>query len=435
MGVAQQPPAIRLLSNVTCPNCWHEFPPAEVLWISGDNVSLQGDAKLGENASQRFLPDRFDVAGNAIDAKGNICTELACPRCHLVVPRACMELPPLFVSVFGLEGSGKSFFLAAMTWELRRCMKSQFKLGFSDADPALNALLNSNIDALFGRTSAAEEKRVMGLIEKTQEFGDQYLDVLIGGETQSYLQPFMFLARPEKGHPLANSDSSGRVVCLYDNAGESFRPGEDRASRPVTRHLGRSEAMIFTFDPTREAAFQERLRSPVAGGFDNFRQQEPLLQEAAKRVRQFAGLRPSEQHKSPLVVAVTKSDAWIDAFDLEFGGASASFTKKVQNAAKGVDVSALDLEAIERGSNQLRKILEETCGEIVSAAETFCSDVTYVPVSAVGNETRIDPETGETFLAAADASPVNASLPFLIAMAKSKSRLIAAGKVKRPSGS
>ena len=40
-----------------------------------------------------------------------------------------------------------------------------------------------------------------------------------------------------------------RLLVLYDNAGEHFLPGADQATRPVTRHLGRSEAIVFA--PTK----------------------------------------------------------------------------------------------------------------------------------------------------------------------------------------
>jgi hypothetical protein len=83
-----KPPARRLqlgplLPRITCPHCWHRFPPDQILWES-QHAELLGDTILGPEAASRFLPTRFAVDGSALDARGMQCQNLACPRCHLV---------------------------------------------------------------------------------------------------------------------------------------------------------------------------------------------------------------------------------------------------------------------------------------------------------------------------------------------------------------
>lgn len=109
-----RPDGSRLLSQLTCPHCWHQFPCEQLLWIA-EHQDLMGDPVLGPDHRQRFLPTRFDVECRALDARGFACHSLACPRCHLLFPRALLETDPLFVSVLGAPSSGKSFFLAAMS--------------------------------------------------------------------------------------------------------------------------------------------------------------------------------------------------------------------------------------------------------------------------------------------------------------------------------
>ena len=75
-----------LRSRVTCPHCWNEFPPDRALWIA-QHPDLVGDPRLGADQPQRFLPTRFNVQGAAIDSRGFACHGLACPKCHLAVPR------------------------------------------------------------------------------------------------------------------------------------------------------------------------------------------------------------------------------------------------------------------------------------------------------------------------------------------------------------
>jgi len=134
-------PSIKLLSQVTCPHCWERFPPDQVLWIS-EHVDLLGDPHLGPEQQQRFLPSRFTIEGDAIDSKGMTCRSLACPRCHLPVPRSMLEMEPLFLSILGGPANGKSYFLTAMTWQLRKLLPLEFSVAFTDADPAANRVLN-----------------------------------------------------------------------------------------------------------------------------------------------------------------------------------------------------------------------------------------------------------------------------------------------------
>src|SRR5438045_2174112 len=101
---------VRLLKLATCPHCWSSFRPEDVLWISA-HQDLLGDPRLGADHPQRFLPTIFDLNGNALDGRGVPSTQLACPRCHLKIPRGLLEMEALFVSIIGAHGSGKSYLL------------------------------------------------------------------------------------------------------------------------------------------------------------------------------------------------------------------------------------------------------------------------------------------------------------------------------------
>src|SRR4051812_8065624 len=92
--------AVPLVDRMTCPHCWGTFPPEDVLWIASHD-DLRGDPRLGPDQLQRFLPTRFTIDGDAIDARGFPCQFLACPKCHLPLPRALLEMEPAFVSILG----------------------------------------------------------------------------------------------------------------------------------------------------------------------------------------------------------------------------------------------------------------------------------------------------------------------------------------------
>jgi hypothetical protein len=424
-----------LLDRITCPHCWEHFAPEKVLWIS-EHQDLLGDPKLGPEQQQRFLPTRFTVAGEAVDARGFACQQLACPNCHLAVPRPFLEMEPLFLSIFGAPGSGKSYLLAAMTWELRKVLPLDFAMSFFDADPVLNRVLNDYEESLFSNSRSEELVPLANLIRKTEEQGELYDMVAYGTQNVSYPRPFVFAMQPQQGHPnAAKAETLGRVICLYDNAGESFQPGKDTVSSPVTRHIAQSRSLFFVFDPTQDSRFRkhcdERLGPASAAKMSR---QEPILQEAAARVRRYVGLKQTDKHNKPLIVIVTKCDAWLH---LTGEDPAAEPWKQVPSGQVGdqpVDVAlaAFDANAVEHCSQLVRALLLQHCPEIVTGAEGFATHVTYIPVSAVGWETQVDDASGLLSLRPEDTAPYWVTVPFLYAVCRSVPGLVPSIMRKRP---
>lgn len=225
-------PSIPLLPRTTCPHCWTSFAPEEALWISA-HADLLGDARLGPDEPQRFLPTRFDLDGNALDARGLACHHLACPKCHLSVPRGLLEMEPTFLSILGTPACGKSFFLTALTWELRRLLPEHFALSFSDADPSSNRGLNEYEEALFLNGRADELVPLADLIRKTELQGNALYDtVLYGNQSVSYPRPFLFGVQLQERHPShASRHRLARVLCLYDRVQDPLCAIEDLAGR------------------------------------------------------------------------------------------------------------------------------------------------------------------------------------------------------------
>ena len=188
--------AIPLQNRVTCPHCWQVFPPEKALWVAS-HPDLLGDPRLGRDQSQRFLPTRFTVDGAAMDSRGFPCHQLACPNCHLAIPRAMFEMRPLFLSIFGAPASGKSYFLASMTWQLRKVMPTCFALDFGDADPLSNHRLHEYEQLQF----LNPDPDALVAIEKTETHGDLYDTVLFGDQAISFPRPFLFKVSPLPQHP------------------------------------------------------------------------------------------------------------------------------------------------------------------------------------------------------------------------------------------
>lgn len=409
-----------LLEQVTCPHCWEAFTPDRTLAVS-EHVELLGDPRLGGEAQLRFLPSRFTVEGDPIDARGMACRTLACPRCHLKIPRTLLEVPPLFLSILGAPGTGKSYLLAAMTWGLRRDLPARFRLQFADADPASNRSLIEYEESLFLGPDGGEPIPIGNFIRKTELQGELYNTVQHGQQVISHVQPFLFHIAPAGDHPRAASTErrGGRMVCLYDNAGEHFQPGEDRVSVPVTRHLAKSKALIFVFDPTRDPRFARAMAERIPGnrGIPPARasRQEVIFQEAAMRIRRLKGLPPDRPQECPVIVALTKCDWWDSMIGLDPPG------EPFRIHSSGM--TALDIPLIETRSRRIRRLLAETCPELVAAVEGFSTKVDYVPVSALGRGVRDVPGRGPC-LRPAEVRPYWAAVPMLLALSRDLPGLI-----------
>jgi hypothetical protein len=431
--------ALRLRSRVICPHCWESFPPEEILWVS-EHPDLVGDERLGAEVQSRFLPSRFDVQCRALDLRGMVCHELACPHCHLVIPRCFLESEAFFLSILGSPTCGKTYFLASVTWRLRTILPSRFALSFTDADAILNdrlhryesqQFLNPNPDALV-------------LLEKTETSGDLYHSVRYGDMTTYYLKPFLFHLQPTKGHVNAEkAEIASRVLCIYDNAGESFLPGADTAMTPVTRHLARSGAIFFLFDPTQDVRFRKacegRTQDPQMLPRtwllprESFIRQETILTEATQRIRRFAGLSQTSRHDKPLFIIATKYDAW------------RTLLPELPNPwvpLPNTSLYAIRWEAVHTVSAQLRALLQRLSPEIVGVAESFASQVIYLPVSATGCSPEVDPEKQTQGFRPRNLKPIWVEVPFIYLMSRWMAGLVhyhqpkesRAGSAKNPTG-
>jgi len=419
--------SIKLLSLVTCPHCWERFPPDQVLWIS-EHVDLLGDPLLGPEQQHRFLPSRFTVEGDAIDSNGMTCRSLACPRCHLSVPRSMLEMEPLFLSILGGPASGKSYFLTAMTWQLRKLLPLEFSVAFTDADPAANRVLNECEESLFLNPRESELTPLGNLIRKTELQGELYDTVGYGQQMVSYPRPFLFTMQPQAGHMSADkAEATSRMLCLYDNAGEHFQPGQDTTSSPVTRHLAQSRAILFLFDPTQDKRFRAVCRSKQIGppGSRDHRlsRQETLLTEAAARIRKLSGLSHHARYDRPVVVVLSKFDEWSHLCAPVASG---------EPWRKSGAVTGIDVELVEEQSRKFRQILSHHCPETVAAAESFATNVSYIAVSSLGDRMHADPKTGLSAIRPAEIQPYWVTVPLLYSLSRILPGLIP--RLKRRNG-
>ena len=416
----------QLRASVTCPHCWFKFPPEDVLWISAHS-DLLGDSLLGKDHQERFLPSRFTVDGKALDRKGVPCRRLACPHCQLSISPAFLEMDPLFVSILGSPASGKSYYLASMTSALRATLKSSFSLSFLDPDPEANRKLTEYEAKLFRNPQPDQPVT----LEKTELEGDCYESVKYHDRQVWYPRPFVFSIQPQESHPAyAKRGLISRALCLYDNAGEHFLPGGESPNSPGTQHLALSRVLLFLFDPMQHHKFRARCQArssdpQLAPGWPCFEQDQVLL-EAGRRIRESGRLAFSEKFKHPLVVVVTKFDVWRFLLNLK--------KLDAQQVIRpiGPHLSALDLETLRAVSRELRGLLEDLAPEMVMAAEGFCEHVLYLPTAALGHSPEKIPsaQPGQPEVLAIrpkDIKPIWTEIPMLYALHDAAGGLVRGG--------
>ena len=386
---------------------------------------------LGQEANKRFLPSRFDVSGFALDELGERCESVACPNCHLALPRSLCDTWPLFVSILGSPSSGKSYFLASAVWQARQKL-STFGVDFIDADPVANRVISRYEQKLFLNDAPNE----LVTIRKTERTGDLYQRVRFSDDREVWFaKPFVFMMRPDPNHKYGVKRESirkhSRSLCLYDNAGEHFLPEADSELSPATDHLALSKTLLFVFDPLQHPRFREVARKhssdpqllPEFSG----RRQDEILQEAAKRIRRKTNMPDTQRLDKRLVVVVNKYDVWrelVPALDLQ----------KLKPYASSMGNTYLNHSTIQKVSKFTEKLLKKLCPELVSAANSFSTDVTYIPSSPIGGSpeqvaSNSDSERKLLGVRPKNVDPIWPEVPLLYAISCSGSKLVPQAKV------
>lgn len=418
-----------LCSTTTCLNCWHSFPQGEVMWVASHEKSeiepQLPKSTIGNTERIRFIPERFDIRGRALDSYGAACYQIACPRCRLTIPRAGLGLQPLIFSVLGAGGSGKSVFLASMMCSMeRKCTKLGLRL--FDADLTLNrALLEDERKLFFFEESNAYRRLEADVLNKPSYEADaRWRESMIDGKLAKFVPPYTFITSPSAEHPLAaENEALTRLLCLYENAGEHFLPGQDTTVNPATQHLGLSKGLMFTYDPTSDRRVARQLNQKTSTSIVGADRQDVILLEAAYRIREHAGIPAWSPIPQPLVVVMTKYDVWkVLLTDTHLTDA---FAKHPTH-----DLEVLNMDAIDHVSQRCRKFLTNVSPEIVATADSISDVVYFVPIAAIGLHLDINTDDGVSQYSEDMVEPHWAEVPLMLLLSKAFPRLVQS--VRRP---
>ena len=401
-----------LRKEIICPYCWVSYAPESSLWVSESKEALSEPFLANVDEKVRFLPSRFSVNGLALDEHGVRCHDLACPACHLLIPRDLLEVPSYMLSVVGTPSSGKSYFLASMVARLRNTL-SELGVDFRDSDGRLNEVIRGYERKQF--FSSEPDKPVA--LEKTEEQGKLYHEIIYNEDNVVTLPaPFFFTLNSLSSPNISPNASSSVVMTLYDNAGESFDVGKDNENFKVTRHLAKSDAIMFLYDPTQERSFRlecQRVSNDpqiTDDGPSRDERQELTLSHMIDTTRRHAGLGRTEKCGRPIIIVVTKADIWKPILV-----GKQDFPEVV--ALNDNDQPEVNLGLIRKVSDATRNLLQSHARGIPTLAESFSDDVTYIPVSATGTSPIADLENASLKIRPRDIKPEWVEVPLLYALA------------------
>lgn len=383
---------VELGENFKCPYCRTVSDIGDVLSVSV-SPSLLGDTVLGEGEQSRFAPTNFTDNGLALDAEGGVCTEIACPCCHMAIPQDLLQMDQIVMSVVGTAGAGKSVFLASSIWQCRQLLRMKFGVGFRDLAPTWNTWIRAYEEKLFFQ----QDDTKLQQIEKTDlQASNISRSVNLRGE--SVLLPTPSYFRLDGGK---NGDVE-RCMVVYDCAGEHFLPGADVHASLVTLHTLSADSILFLFDPSADPRLRPMLDRGNGTASNYAQMQDVLLAELAAKSKKYMGNRGGRKLKQPLLFAVSKADMLRNALpsDVEL--------YKVNDAGR----LALDVAALRKVSDETEAFLDKTVPEVAATARDISNDIWFLPVSALGHNPMREG------VRPCDIKPMWAELPFVFTLAQ-----------------
>lgn len=391
-----------------CPHCWNEVRTSKIKYIS-KHTELIGDSVLGSDAQSRFVPTVFNEQGYAIDAKGIVCQDMACPTCHLKIPESVMDFSTISFSIVGAPASGKSYYLTSMIWQLRSTLSQKFSYTLVDADPSINLVLNKYEQTIF----LNKKRNEVVSLPKTELQGSDYSNqIAFNGMNIDLPLPFIFTLSPSQSNQTyqGNYVAGTRTIVLYDNAGEHFEPGRDNITNQATKHLMHSESISFLYDPMKDARMIGECdkNDPQVSKIQQGANQLALLNELIVRIRKYKGLRNKEKYGKPFIMIIPKYDAWRESFPIDL--TQQDFTYYNNNEM----CYYLNVGTVVSVSFCIREKLLDIAPEIVNTCEAFFTTVYYVPVSALGRITEYDETKGLIGIRPRDIKPIWAEVPMLL---------------------
>jgi len=172
---------------------------------------------------------------------------------------------------------------------------------------------------------------------------------------------------------------------------------------------------MFLFDPIQDSRFRDLCRrfsdDPQLYKSGRIEMQSHILEEATRRIRQYAHLNPHDKLRQPLIVLLPKSDIWGHLLE----DTDITTEPYIETNSPSDPQSFVDVERVNNVSQQIGKLLLEVAPEFVTAAENCSDEVVYIPVSALGCSPKNRESDNILVVRPKDIRPRWVTVPFIFA--------------------
>ena len=304
---------------------------------------------MGAEYHRRFIPQKWDANGIALDDFGIPSPDTACPHCHERLPAGFGEFKQYIYSIVGAPSSGKSYYLAILLKQLKRYLFHRFEISFMDQDPEYNIQINEVIQTLFSARSAVE-----GRIIKTDMRGGITKASIEMGRKSIYLsrQCLIFLRQMLRilTHRLFFTTMLASIFYLLIAVLKSSR-----------FCMWQKHPPIFLYDPLSNIDIRHSLSNVESDQLkrkSDLDQQPSILSQMNVKISRVLGKATSEKLETPLAILIGKCDLWHSLVP--------DWDKLVDPIGKK---NVLHQDAVDLNSNIIRDFLNEYAPDIVATAE------------------------------------------------------------------
>jgi hypothetical protein len=293
-------------------------------------------------------------------------------------------------------------------------------MSFSDADPKANSAVHEYERTLFLNPQPDQPTDIRKTAPDDPKL---YHTAVINDASIRFPIPLQFCLQPTQSHPRFRHGKLGRLLILYDNAGEDFRPGAEDVGTAVIQHLAKSQILLTMFDPIQEPRFRSSCHSddpqltlglrPDPTAAPVLLRQETILTEAARRIRRYLGISQEKRIKQPLIVIVPKFDLWGELAGVDIDKEPYVFGDE----HRPLQIKLADIEQV---SLKIRAMILRFCPEYIASVESLSERVRYIPVSSLGRSPQVFQRDGKTFygICPKEVQPKWVTVPLMYCLAR-----------------
>ncbi|SDA15454.1 hypothetical protein SAMN02910447_00932 [Ruminococcus sp. YE71] len=282
--------------KVICPYCYNKFPKSQIMWRCNSGkcirpAALEEDSVYAEyhnitNPAEKrkphIIPDPKPKKGFVkCDKCGDDTNMQICPVCHSVLPKTDENI---VISVIGVPGSGKSYYVGTLIRQLRQYM-SAFGCSIKFTTDESRRMYEDRFETPFS-------KRIV--LPKTKQ-PDENANI-VGANLPILCD-------------ITDDRLKTRTFTFFDAAGENFE--NEAIMRYVAPYISHSAAIILLLDPTQIPAVANTLVSENPNGVSGRRSvntvsYEQVLNNTVEVIH--SHLKSKGQIDIPLAVGFSKWD-------------------------------------------------------------------------------------------------------------------------------